>query len=87
MGNPDRKGRIERPFAYVETNFLAGRSFADFADLNRQALAWWRDVANRKPKAALGMSPDAAYVVEQPHLVSLPDACRRSTSCWNASST
>ena len=74
VGHPDRKGRIERPFAYVEKNFLAGRSFADFDDLNRQALAWCRDVANRKPKAALGMSPDAAYVIEQPHLVSLPDA-------------
>ena len=49
------------PFAYVETNFLAGRSFADFDDLNRQALAWCRDVANRKPKQALGMSPEAAY--------------------------
>jgi transposase len=74
VGNPDRKGRIERPFAYVEHNFLAGRSFTDFDDLNRQALAWCRDVANRKPKAALGMSPDAAYVIEQPHLVPLPDA-------------
>jgi len=73
VGNPDRKGRIERPFAYVETNFLAGRSFTDFADLNRQALAWCRDIANRKPKRALGMSPDAAYVIEQPHLVPLPD--------------
>jgi transposase len=74
VGNPDRKGRIERPFAYVETNFLAGRSFTDFADLNRQALAWCRDIANRKPKRALGMSPDAAYVIEQPHLVPLPNA-------------
>jgi transposase len=74
VGNPDRKGRIERPFAYVENNFLAGRNFADFDDLNCQALAWCRDVANRKPKAALGMSPDAAYVIEQPHLVPLPDA-------------
>jgi hypothetical protein len=73
VGNPDRKGRIERPFAYVETNFLVGRNFADLDDLNRQALAWCRDTANRKPKQALGMSPDAAYVIEQPHLVPLPD--------------
>src|SRR5271168_3838629 len=73
VGNPDRKGRIERPFAYVETNFLVGRNFADLDDLNRQALAWCRDTANRKPKPALGMSPDAAYVIEQPHLVPLPD--------------
>ena len=74
VGNPDRKGRIERPFAYVEMNFLAGRSFTDFDDLNRQALDWCRNVANRKPKQALGMSPDAAYLIEQPHLVPLPDA-------------
>ena len=74
VGNPDRKGRIERPFAYVENNFLAGRSFADFDDLNRQAVDWCRNVANRKPKQALGMSPDAAYLIEQPHLVPLPDA-------------
>ncbi len=73
VGNPDRKGRIERPFAYVETNFLVGRRFADLDDLNRQALAWCRDVANRKPKQALGLSPDAAYVIEQPHLAPLPD--------------
>jgi transposase len=73
VGHPDRKGRIERPFAYVETNFLPGRGFADFDDLNRQALAWCREVANRKPKAALGMSPDAAYVIEQPHLRPLPE--------------
>ena len=57
-----------------KTNFLAGRSFADFDDLNRQAVDWCRNVANRKPKRALGMSPDAAYLIEQPHLVPLPDA-------------
>jgi transposase len=74
VGNPERKGRIERPFAYVETNFLAGRGFTDFDDLNRQALAWCRNVANHKPKQALGMSPEAAYLIEQPHLVPLPDA-------------
>jgi transposase len=74
VGNPDRKGRIERPFAYVEGNFLAGRSFEDYDDLNRQALAWCHEVANRKPKAALGMSPEAAYLIERPHLTPLPAA-------------
>jgi hypothetical protein len=69
----DRKGRIERPFAYVENNFLAARDVADFDDLNRQALAWCRDVANHKPKQALGMSPEAAYVIERPHLRPLPN--------------
>ena len=73
VGHPDRKGRIERPFAYIENNFLVARDFEDFDDLNRQAVAWCRDVANQKPKRALGMSPEAAYVIEKPHLKPLPD--------------
>jgi transposase len=72
VGHPDRKGRIERPFAYVERNFLPGRSFADFEDLNAQALAWCREVANAKPKRVLGMSAEAAYLIEKPHLSALP---------------
>jgi hypothetical protein len=39
LGRADRKGRIERLFSYVDRNFLAGRSFNDFDDLNSQALA------------------------------------------------
>lgn len=71
--HPDRKARVERPFSYVEGNFLAGRSFADYDDLNRQAVAWCRGVANAKPKRSLGMSPEAAYQIEWPHLQPLPE--------------
>ena len=72
VGHADRKGRIERPFFYVETNFLPARSFSSFDDLNRQVLAWCRDIANQKPKRALGMSPEAAYLIEKPYLQPLP---------------
>ena len=72
IGHSDRKGRIERPFAYVENNFLAGRSFADWADLNAQARAWCQTLANAKPKRILGMSPQAAYAMEKAHLLALP---------------
>jgi transposase len=72
VNDPNRKGRIERPFAYAENNFLPGRSFNDFDDLNGQALAWCKDVANQKPKRILGMSPEAAYLMEKPHLQALP---------------
>jgi transposase len=74
VGHADRKGRIERPFFYVETNFLPARSFSSFADLNCQALAWCRDIANQKPKRVLGMSPEAAYLIERPYLQPLPSA-------------
>ncbi len=72
VNHPDRKGRVERPFAYVEGNFLAGRTFRDFADLNQQARAWCQEVANAKPKRALGVAPIAAYTVEKPCLQPLP---------------
>ena len=39
---------------------------------NRQAAAWCRDVANKKQKRALGMSPEAAMIIEWPHLQPLP---------------
>lgn len=74
VGHPDRKGRIERNFFFVETNFLPARSFTDFDDLNRQALAWCKEVANANPKRALGMSPEAAYVIEKSYLQPLPSA-------------
>jgi len=70
--HPDRKGRVERPFAYLEANFLAARQFRDFEDLNDQALSWCCEVANQKLKRVLGMSPEAAYVMEKPHLRALP---------------
>ena len=74
VGHPDRKGRIERNFFFVETNFLPARSFTDFDDLNHQALAWCQEVANANPKRALGMSPEAAYVIEKSYLQALPSA-------------
>jgi len=72
LNHPDRKGRVERPFYYLETNFLPGRQFRDFDDLNNQVLSWCREVANNKPKRILGMSPEAAYLMEKPHLQALP---------------
>jgi transposase len=72
INDPNRTGRIERPFAWVENGFLPGRSFASFDDLNAQALRWCIEVANAKPKRSLGMSPEAAYVMEKPHLTRLP---------------
>lgn len=72
VGDPNRKARIERDFWYVQSNFLAGRTFKDWHDLNEQAIQWCATVANRKEKRSLGMSPEAAYLMEKPHLTPLP---------------
>jgi len=72
IGDANRSAAVERLFYYVERNFLPGREFHSWEDLNRQARAWCEQVANQKPKRALGMSPEAAYVLEKPHLLPLP---------------
>jgi len=74
VGNPNRKAHVERAFHYVEHNFLAGRSFSDWNDLNQQARSWCEQVANTKVKRSLGMSPEAAYAMEKPHMLRLPAA-------------
>src|SRR5262249_14246485 len=40
IGDANRSARVERPFHYIENNFLAGRRFQSFDDLNAQARAW-----------------------------------------------
>ena len=72
VGNPNRKAHVERAFHYVEHNFLAGRVFRDWNDLNQQAISWCEQVANAKVKRSLGMSPETAYVMEKPHMLRLP---------------
>ena len=46
VGNPNRKGRIERPFFWIEKNFLAGREFIDWDDINNQSTEWCTNYAN-----------------------------------------
>ncbi len=70
--DPDRKAKVERNFSFIEGNFLAGRTFSDWHDFNRQARKWCGDVANHKPKRSLGMSPDEAFLMEKAYLTPLP---------------
>ncbi len=71
-GDANRSGRVERPFDYIENNFLAGRVFTDVRDLNSQARQWCQKV-NAKPKRNLGNAiPDELYVAERGKLHPLP---------------
>ncbi len=73
INHADRKARIERTFRYVEGNFLAGREFADWADLNKEALWWCDNIANEKPKRSLnGKTPELVYLQEKRYLQKLP---------------
>jgi transposase len=75
IGHADRKAQVERLFHYVEHNFLPGRTFADWHDLNAQARHWCEQVANQKVKRSLGTAPRAAFEQERPFLQPLPAHC------------
>jgi len=70
-GDANRSGRVERPFSFIEGNFLAGRTFNDFADLNAQAVAFC-DRVNATRKRHLGASPRDLMATEQTRLRPLP---------------
>jgi len=70
-GDANRSGRVERPFAYIENNFLAGRAFADWNDLNNQARQWC-DRVNSTYKKHLRAVPRELYAVERLQLKPLP---------------
>jgi hypothetical protein len=71
LGDANRSARVERPFHYIENNFLAGRTFSDWADLNAQARAWC-DKVNGKYKRHLRAIPRELFAVEKPRLKPLP---------------
>jgi hypothetical protein len=70
-GDANRSARVERPFHFIEHNFLAGRTFADLPDLNAQARAFC-DKVNATSKRHLHASPRELFAVEQPRLHPLP---------------
>jgi transposase len=71
IGDANRSARVERSFRYIETNFLAGRSFGDWADANQQARDWC-DKVNARFRDDLKASPRELFAVERPHLKPLP---------------
>ncbi len=71
IGNANRSARVERPFFFIENNFLAGRTFASWEDLNQQARHWC-DKVNSTYKKHLRAVPRELFAVERMHLKPLP---------------
>jgi hypothetical protein len=69
---PQTKGKVERPFQYVETNLLCGREFRTLEHLN-EVTAWWlSNVADVRVHGETGQRPIDRHVEEVPHLLALP---------------
>jgi transposase len=71
IGNANRSARVERPFSFIENNFLAGRTFASWEDLNSKARQWC-DKVNSTYKKHIRAVPRELFAVERMHLKPLP---------------
>ena len=70
---PQTKGKVERPFFYVETNLLNGRTFRSLEHLNEVTRWWLANVADVRIHRTTKKRPIDAHVEELPHLLPLPE--------------
>ena len=69
---PQTKGKVERPFWYVETSLLGGRTFRGLEHLNETAAWWLAEVADVRVHRQTQARPIDRHAEERPHLVPLP---------------
>jgi transposase len=71
LRHANRKAGEERSFFTVQTNFLPGRTFLDWDDLNRQALEWATVRMEHRPQTLAKIIPAKAFEHEQAFLIRL----------------
>jgi transposase len=69
---PQTKGKVERPFGYVESSLLSGRSFHSLEHLNEMTAWWLAEVADVRTHRQTKARPVDRHAEEQPHLILLP---------------
>lgn len=67
------KGKVERPFQFVEGNLLNGRSFLSLDHLNEVTGQWLQQVADVRVHRETKRRPVDLHAEERPHLLALPD--------------
>lgn len=71
-GQPRENLKVERPFYYLEKNFLNGRQFRDREDLQEQLERWLTQVGDRRVHRTTGRQPIDMHAEELPFLQPLP---------------
>ncbi|MDQ1253158.1 MAG: hypothetical protein QG646_2306 [Euryarchaeota archaeon] len=69
--HPWSKGKVERPFDYIETHFIAGSEFESFEDLQCK-LKVFQKQKNQKLHSTTRAIPEVMFLKEQPSLTPLP---------------
>jgi transposase len=70
--HPQTKGKVERPFWYVEKNLLNGRTFTSLDHLNEITANWLATTADVRIHQETKRRPIDLYQEEKPHLLPLP---------------
>jgi transposase len=70
---PQTKGKCERPFRYIEGNFLNGRSFRSFEHLNECLTKWLAETADVRVHRETKRRPIDLHAEELPYLIPLPE--------------
>jgi hypothetical protein len=70
-GHPWSKGKVESPFAYLETHFIADHHFESFEQLTRK-LSLFQDGVNGRVHAATGATSEEMFRSEKGNLGTLP---------------
>jgi transposase len=69
---PQTKGKVERPFAYIESNLLNGRTFTSLEHLNEVTAQWLAHTADVRFHQEIKARPIDRFQEERAHLLSLP---------------
>jgi len=70
--HPQTKGKVERPFHYIETNLLNGRTFTSLEHLNEVTQLWLAETADLRIHRETKRRPIDLFEEEKPHLLPLP---------------
>ncbi|MEK7476007.1 MAG: IS21 family transposase [Candidatus Coatesbacteria bacterium] len=70
---PNSKGKIERPFPYIDDDFVKGRIFKNVDDLNARYEQWLDEIANKRVHGTTGKVPDEQFELEKLRLRPLPE--------------
>jgi len=71
-GHPWSKGKVERPFQYIEDHFITNNSFESFEDLYQKLKAFEKEI-NEKVHSVTHKKPSELFAQEKPHLMEAPE--------------
>ena len=71
-GHPWSKGKVEKPFSYLENHFIAGSSFEDFPDLQKK-LKIFQEENSRRIHSVTKSAAIELFEQEKLSLLSLPE--------------